>query len=189
MTNFEKIVVPLIDENIRSIDLTSAAGFIDSYTYDPDNPTGSYEFYLVYDDSVRNEFSKDRAIRFEKSKNIKKIYIKYVNGKPCCIYSFWVRPEVKKLYNGIITLTTAQKLSVLQFWTVLDSVANLIMSNQVVTLDVTHDMPLEDYREDAFSETGLTIYKKETVSNEAASFYYFCLYRMILYVGFFKIRY
>lgn len=164
MSKFEKIIIPLIDKNIRSIDLTDAAGFIDSYTYDPDRPSGEKELFLVFDDTKRNEFTKDRAIRFSKSPNIKRTYVKYVNNKPYFIYSFWVNPDVKKLYDGIVTLTTQQKVAVLQFWTQFDSIVDLIMSNPVISLGVTHEMPLEDFRDDSLEEFGITINKKETVS-------------------------
>ena len=37
------------------MDLTESSGFIDSYTSDPDRPSGEKEIFLVYDDRVRNE--------------------------------------------------------------------------------------------------------------------------------------
>lgn len=169
MSKFEKIIIPLVDENIRSIDLTDAAGFVDSYTYDPDNPSGEKELFLVYDDSKRNSYTQDRAIRFEKSKHIRRRYIKYVNGVPYYVYCFWIRPEVKKFYNGVITLSTEQKFSILQFWSVFNDIVDFVMSNSVLSLDVAHNMPLEDYRNN-FADEGFTIYKKGAVSNEIAPF-------------------
>lgn len=58
MSTFEKTIIPMIDENIKLIDLTSAAGFIDSFTLDPDNPSGEKELFLVYDDSKRNDLQE-----------------------------------------------------------------------------------------------------------------------------------
>lgn len=160
MSKFEKTIIPLIDECIKTVDLTAAAGFIDSYTEDPDNPNGDAELFLVYDDTVRNDFVSDRMRRFESSMNIKRTYVKYVDNVPYYIYSFWVKPEVKKLYNGILSLNTVQKARILQFWGPFDSTVDELMMNQVSLFDVEHNMPLEDYRESQFERTGLTINKK-----------------------------
>ena len=48
MSKFEETIIPLIDENIWTIDLTSTAGFVDSYTKDPDRPNGEPELFLMY---------------------------------------------------------------------------------------------------------------------------------------------
>lgn len=164
MSAFEKITIPLIDENIKTIDLTSAAGFIDSFTLDPDKPSGEKELFLVYDDSKRNDFTIDRARRFDKSMRIKRAYIKYVNNKPYLVYSFWVDPEVKKLYSGILTLNTVQKSKILQFWGPLDTTVDKVLTNPVLTTEVSHTMPLADYRESPFEKAGFTINNKGTAS-------------------------
>lgn len=164
MSVFEKTIIPLIDENIRTIDLTSAAGFVDSFTLDPDKPSGEKELFLVYDDSKRNDFTKDRAIRFSKSMRIKRTYIKYVNTKPYLVYSFWVDPEVKKLYSGILTLNTVQKSKILQFWGPLDTTVDKVLTNPILTTEVSHTMPLADYRESPFEKAGFTVTNKGTAS-------------------------
>lgn len=145
MSTFEKTIIPLIDNNILSIDLTPAAGFIDSYTIDPDKPGDSGELFLVYDDTKRNDFVSDRMRRFEKSPYIKRTYVKYVNNVPYYIYSFWIKPEVKQKYNGVITFTAVQKARILQFWGPFDRVVEKVLNNQVLILDVQHSMPLADY--------------------------------------------
>lgn len=164
MSLFEKTIIPLIDECIKTIDLTPAAGFIDSFTVDPDKPGDSGQLFLVYDDTKRNEFVSDRMKRFEKSLNVKRTYVKYVNNTPYYIYSFWIKPEVKKLYNGIITLNTVQKAQILQFWGPFDNVVGNVLNNQVLMLDVEHIMPEEDYRESALECAGLTVTKKGATS-------------------------
>lgn len=156
MSKFEKTIIPLIDEEIKTIDLTSAAGFIDSYTYDPDRPSGEKELYLAYDDSKRNDYTIDRARRFAMSKNLKRTYVKYVNNTPYLIYSFWVRPEVKKLYNGILSLSTSQKFSIMKFWGPFDKDVDSVVSSSNLTVITTHAMPIEDFVED---DLGITIEK------------------------------
>jgi hypothetical protein len=95
---------------------------------------------------------------------IKRTYIKYVNNVPYLIYSFWVTPEVKKLYNGVITLNTSQKSKILQFWGPLDTLVDKVLTNSVLTTSVEHIMPLADYQEDPFTVAGLMIKKKGTAS-------------------------
>lgn len=159
MNKFEKTIIPLIDKQIKNIDLTGLAGFIDSYTYDPDKPSGEYELYLVYDSTKRNNYTIDRARRFAKSMNIKREYIKYVDGKPYLVYSFWVRPEVKKLYNGIMSLNTEQLFTVLQFWGPFDKDINSVVSSSNLTVETTHQMPLNDYIPPLLEKRGLEITK------------------------------
>ena len=166
MSIFEKIIVSLIDNNIKSIDLTDVAGFIDAYEYDPDHPSGPGEFYLVYDAKKQNDFTIDRAIRFEQSKKIKRTYIKYVNAKPLLVYSFWLEPKVRSLFSGVLHLTTLQKAQVLQFWGALSNVTDFVMSNQVIQTNTERQMPLADYRPNRFEAQGLTITQKGALSKQ-----------------------
>lgn len=160
MSKFEKTIIPLIDNCIKGIDLTAVAGFVDSFTADPDKPCGESELFLVYDDTKRNDFVSDRMRRFENSMSVKRTYVKYVNNVPYYVYSFWVKPEVKKLYSGVLSLNTVQKARILQFWGPFDNTVNELMTNQVSLFDVEHNMPLSDYRESPFERLGLTITKK-----------------------------
>lgn len=169
MSKFEKIIVSLIDENIKAIDLTSTAGFIDSFTNDPDKPTSEKEFFLVYDDRVRNDYSKDRAIRFSKSTKIKRTYIKYVNSIPYLVYSFWVNKDIQKHYSGVISLSTKEKIKLLQFWSPFDSIVDTVMSNSCLTTKVTHNIPLSDFNGD-LDICGFNIQKKGQSRNEIAPF-------------------
>lgn len=157
MTFFEKVIVSLIDDDIRTIDLTEAAGFVDSYTQDPDNPSGEKELFLMYDCSKMNDYTIDRARRFSTFKNIKKTYVKYIDNKAYTIYSFWIPEKLKKLYSGVMILNVEQKASVLQFWSVFSDTTKSVLSNNVLTATVTHTMPLEDFVD--FCTTGLQITK------------------------------
>lgn len=176
MSKFEKLIVPLVDDCISPIDLTSVCGFIDSYTVDKDNPSSEKEFYLVYDSDVNNKWTSDRARRFSMSRNLKRKYIKYVNNKPLLVYLFWVNPSLQKYYNGILAFNYEQKEKLLKFWGFGDDAMKAMLNNSVIHTTVEHSIPLEDYRE-SFSDylnEGLIINKKEIVSNEATSF--FCIY-------------
>ena len=149
MSNFEKLLVPLIWDGFKSIDFTKAAGFIDCYTSDPDKPSLMDEFFIVYDDTVRNEWSEDVAIRFDKSPYLKRKYVKYVDGTPYFVYSFWIKPELKKLYTNVQTITASQKVDVLMFWGPFDKrFSEFLVGNSAIGVDWKHEMPLADYNAD-----------------------------------------
>lgn len=183
MSKFEKAIIPLIDDCIRPIDLSSSAGFIDSFTIDPDNPSGNIELFLVYDDRKRGAEVTSRMQRFEKSRNVKRTYVKYVNNTPYYIYSFWIKPEVKKLYSGVMALSTIQKAQILQFWGPFDNMVDSLLNNLALVLDVQHVMPLSDYRESPFEKAGITITKIRDSLEMRLPLIFLYLYRMILQIG------
>lgn len=158
MSTFEKFIIPFISENITTMDLTSVAGFVDSYTKDYDKPSAENEFFLVYDENVHNEYTESRARRFSMCSKLKKTYIKYVNNKPLKIYSFWVSPEVKKFYNGVLSLNADQKIRILKFWGFGNSDINTMLNGNVIHTKVEHSIPLEDYNGDFLEDLcGITI--------------------------------
>lgn len=162
MSTFEKLVIPFIDGNISTIDISTASGFIDSYTSDPDKPSGEKEIFLVYDDRVRNEHVTKRAVNFDKSKSLKRKYVKVVNNIPYYVYVFCIKPGLKVSTDGIVTLTGEEKISVLQFWNFPKDLVGLLVGNSSIATKFTHKMPLADYPEDI--DEGLTIKKEEASS-------------------------
>lgn len=163
MSTFEKLVIPFIDGDISTIDMSPASGFIDSYTSDPDKPSGDKEIFLVYDDRIRNDYVTKRAICFDKSKSLKRKYVKVVNNIPYYVYVFCIKPGLKVSTNGIVTLSSEEKVSVLQFWNFPTDLVKLLVSDSSIATKFTHEMPLADYPEDI--NNGFIIKKEETSSN------------------------
>ena len=146
MSTFEKMIIPLMSKEFKTTDFTKDAGFIDCYTFDPDKPTASNEFFIAYNDRIRSKSSIDRARRFDKSPLLKRTYVKYVNGDAYLIYSFWVKPEIGKLYKGIQNITASQKVNVMNFWGQFDrQFSEFLVGNPVIGIDWKHDMPIADY--------------------------------------------
>ena len=164
MSKLEKIIIPMVDGKIEPIDLTSAAGFIDSYTVDPDKPSGEKELFLVYDDRIRNDYVTKRAVRFDSSKALKRKYIKLVNHVPYYVYVFYIKPSIKLSTDGILHLTGDQKVSVLQFWGFPNDLVKCLVGDSTLLLEYSHEMPLADYYPDEYVREGLTITKKGIVS-------------------------
>ena len=164
MSRLEKLLIPLVDKNITPMDLTNACGFIDSYTSDPDNPSGDKLLYLVYDAKLRNDYVTKRVSHFESAKTLKRRYIKIVDNKPLMVYVFWIKPDIKLSDKGFITLTSSQKVSVLQFWGFPDELVKLLIDDSTVAGVYIHDMPLADYYPEFYVEEGFTITKKGAAS-------------------------
>lgn len=144
MTIFEKVILPLIDDNIKPDDLTDEAGFVDTYTKDPDHPGDYRVFYFCVDCNIRTQSSIKRAIRYNTSPWLSGMYTKRVNNRPILVYKFKIKPEVCKFMEGYINLTADQKTRILQFWGIEDAVSQFILNNSSMVLDVNHDMPLND---------------------------------------------
>lgn len=145
MSLFEKIIIPLIDENLVFGDVSPFSGFIDSYTSDPDKPCGDNCVYLTYDDSVRTEDSMRCATRLEKLSTVQCRYIKMINGKPVMVYKMYIKPEIKKLFSGVVELTPEQVVRIIDFWGYTSDTAFYICSNKHKSVTVEHDMPLEEF--------------------------------------------
>ena len=163
MSKFEKLVIPFIEGEINQIDLTLAAGFIDSYTSDPDRPSGEKELFLVYDDRVRNDNVTKRAYHLDSSRSLKRKYIKIVNNIPYYIYVFTIKPRILS-DSGIVHLTGEDKISVLQFWNFPKDLINELVGDSAILTEFSHEMPLQDYYPDHYVEDGVTIPKKGAVS-------------------------
>ena len=165
MSIFEKVVVAMIDPaTIKLIDLTDTAGFLDAYTYDPDNPGGLCTFYLTYDASKHNEYTQDRARRFSNSRRIKKCYVKYVNNNPILIYSFWVNDNIKGMFSKVGSLTISQKQCVINFWGVFSDVSAYILGSNNIYKNPISKVPLKDYQPDYFQTKRFTIKNEDSVS-------------------------
>ena len=163
MSTFEKLTIPFIDGEVNSMDFTAAAGFIDSYTFDPDKPSGDANLYLVYDDRIRNNYVTNRAIHLDSSSSLKYKYVKLVKGVPYYVYVFAIKPGLVK-HSDIVHLTGEQKVSVLQFWNFPKDLVDILVGDASILATYAHPMPLQDYYPDSYGEEGLIIPKKGAAS-------------------------
>lgn len=116
MSNFDKVMVALVDDALKPVDFTTESGFVDCFTFDLDHPV-SGEYYIMFDDTVRNDKSKDLAIRLFKSKNVKKTYVKYIDNKPYYIYVFWLNGKLTdEIHSKVFALTPERLIKAMEFW-------------------------------------------------------------------------
>ena len=145
MSLFEKIIIPFIAPELKKLDFTNSVGFKDCYTYVPDNPTRNNEFYIMFDNSVYNEYTIDLFRRLASSYNVKKAYNKVIDNKSYEVYSFFVNPEVSKFYNNLVSLSFDQKNRYVDFWGKLDEDKETVTENSLLALDKKHSMPLAEF--------------------------------------------
>lgn len=145
MSLFDKIIIPLIEPNFKTIDFTSLTGFMGCYTSDPDQPNGCEQFFVAFDNSIQNDYVKDLNIRLSKSPNIIKAYIKVIDNKPYHVCSFFVRPELKRYFRGVVGMPMEHKMKYLKMWTEFDEFAEYICSNTAINLSHNEPLPREDY--------------------------------------------
>lgn len=157
MSEFEKIVLPLLECGIESSDLTSENGFIDCFTEDIDRPTYENEFFIVFNDDIRTEKSEKIARKLSFYPWLKKTYVKRVDGVPYFVYSFHVKPEIAKLYDKPVYLNAEQKSKIIKFWGFSESVTKSVLQNNILVVNKSHNMPAQDYYE--YDGYGLEILK------------------------------
>lgn len=145
MTEFEKIIIPLLDDSIVPSDVSEEAGFIGVYTEDMDNPEPG-SIYLVYNDNIRTNISCERAVRFDRLSGIFKKYIKVVDSKPLLVYKFWLKPELKKLLKGPIQPNTDQKMRIISFWGLDDDISKQCIEHGMFGTKPIVKLPAKDYR-------------------------------------------
>ena len=144
MSKFAKVVIPLIMNDIKLDDFSEKSGFVDIYTYDPDNPGDYRSIYFVVNDEVRNALSIDRARRFVKSPSFKGSYVKRCNNIPYKVYKLNMTPSVSKMKNGVISPTYDERARILQFWGITSDIGRLLIHNSSLSVETDYAMPLAD---------------------------------------------
>ena len=144
MSKFAKVVMPLIMNDIKLDDFSEKSGFVDIYTYGPDNPGDYHSIYFVVNDDVRNALSIDRARRFVKSPSLKGVYTKRCNNMPYMVYKLGITPSICKMKDGVISPTLEERTRILQFWGLTSDVGRLLLCNSTLSVETDYAMPLAD---------------------------------------------
>ena len=144
MSKFAKVVMPLIMNDIKLDDFSEKSGFVDIYTYDPDNPGDYCSIYFVVNDDVRNALSIDRARRFVKSPSLKGVYTKRCSNMPYMVYKFSMTPSTYKMKDGVISPTLEERARILQFWGLTSDIGRLLLCNSTLSVETDYAMPLAD---------------------------------------------
>ena len=144
-----KLIIPLLDENIKKEDLTKESGFVDVYVYDKNRPYIENCIFLMYDLSIKTTRAGNREHRFANCKNIHDIHVDFIDGKPYKIFAFCiVDKDIKALYNGFKPKQQKNVVRILSFWRGYDNdVNNIMLTNKPERINRDwKTIPEYDYR-------------------------------------------
>lgn len=116
-----KLIVPLLDENIKLEDLSKESGFVNAYTEDINKPFYYNHIFLLYE-SVDTKESLERFQKFNKLKTIHNRRYVTINNKHYIVYTFI---KINKDINNILkcgqVFNPKNSLIINKFWKDLDS--------------------------------------------------------------------
>ena len=123
-----KLLIPLLDNNIKKEDLTKEAGFVDVYVYDKNRPSIDNCIFLMYDLSVTGDRVGDREHRFANCANLYNSKVEYIGGKAYKIFAFnKIGCDIKRLYSGYKPKEYKNVVRILSFWRGYDEDVNKTM--------------------------------------------------------------
>lgn len=143
MTDFDKVVIPLISENMLPSDFDEQ--FVGCFTEDLDHPTDLPMIYMLFkcDNITQNSIS--RTLKIEKCKYLHSSKFKIIDGTECVVYAFLLTGKNKGLLSGLCNLDLKDCLKIAAFWGYDDSVMN-VLNRMPCNLMMNKEMPLEDFQ-------------------------------------------
>lgn len=148
MKNYEKIIIPLIDDKLTLDDISEKVGFVGVYTEDIDRPYLDNHIFIMYDYSNTVEFNKI----FYKFRALKSFYnykLVYIDGKAKVIFAFTTNFFIKNILSGGWILGDDNRLRILRFWQFTDGWVDLNVIRGEVSFDpISEVLPASDYISD-----------------------------------------
>lgn len=147
MSTQMKLIIPLLDPNIKLSDITKKAGFINGYTYNKNKPYLDNHIFLMYDAYESNPYTWERETRFSNSKNLYgKEYIR-ANSKDYVLYSFVItNADIKQLLKGLRHKKSESFARICSFWNGKDPQVNKYLCDLLPGLSCSGEsVPEEDY--------------------------------------------
>lgn len=143
MTDFDKVVIPLLDSNILPSDIDEQ--FVGCFTEDLDHPTDMPVIYMLFKCDKVTQNSINRINHIEKCKNLHTTRYKMIDNVNCVAYGFILTGKYKSLITGNCNLDLKDCLKIASFWGYNDNIVNVI-NHMPCILMVNKEMPLEDFQ-------------------------------------------
>lgn len=143
MTLTEKLIIPLIDDNIKCEYISDEYSFVGCYTSDKNNPSEVGHVFLLY------EFYKGISLYgiYSNLKNFHSSRCIFINEKAYYLYSFIaVSKELRNITRGIMPYEEKAVKRVLTFWIDDEEITNAILINNISFSFEDREVPEEDYR-------------------------------------------
>lgn len=117
MSTQMKLIIPLLDKNIKKEYLTAEAGFVNAYSWDKNRPYIDNCIFLVYTTPPETEIAKERAFVFSGLKSLYKIYYIRSKGKAYIVYAIVIiDSDIKCFLKGHRHTKQKTFSRILQFW-------------------------------------------------------------------------
>lgn len=111
-----KIIIPLLDKDIKKEYLTPEAGLVGVYSTDINRPWQSRSIYLLYKDKPTKE-SKYREIHFIKKSDLWTAKVVSIKGEVYTLYTAYIEDnELYKFYESWGYLTFGQRAYLFLLW-------------------------------------------------------------------------
>lgn len=117
MSTQMKLIIPLLDDNISSEDISSETGFVDGYTTDKNKPGNEGCIFLMYDCDSKTPQAYNRDCKFRKSPFLKSSRIIRVDNHPYILYTFTViNKDIKQFRKGLQWTSYDSFNKIVSFW-------------------------------------------------------------------------
>lgn len=146
----DKLIIPLINDNITASDISTEAGFVNIFYTDVNRPYLDNNIFLLYLNDVDTKESSDRMSKFITFDNLYARYFIKIKGVSLTLYVFTINNiAIKKLKCNSRMFTKKDILRILSFWNFKDEDINDFTINQsnVSTFQpfCNKSVPEEDY--------------------------------------------
>lgn len=158
-----KMIVPLLDENIKAEDFSKNSHFVDAYNSDINSPYLNNNIFLLYEYTADKE-SCLRNARFISSPYLYDSKVITINKRPYFLYTFSiVNNSIKRLRNNLSPINKEDLFKIYRFWDYKDSdINNYILTRNITTKFEDKSVPEIDWipdEEDIFKtkKAGISI--------------------------------
>lgn len=147
MSNIEKVIIPLINDDISIEDISESNGFIGIYFEDINKPYLDNHIFLLYN------WSNNKSVTvFYKYKKLSSFYgyrIIYLKNIPYIVYIFTSNMLINRIKKGTGILRDINKVRILQFWQFKDAWITLnVMRGTIISDPLNSILPEEDFMPD-----------------------------------------
>ena len=147
MSTQMKLIIPLLDPNIKKEYFTEEAGFVNAYTWDKNNPYIDNCIFLMYNTPPETSLSKERAFVLSGLKTLYKMYYIKSDNRCYLIYAITiVDSDIRNLLKGLRHTKSSSFSRILQFWRGEDLQVLKYLNKNLTSYTCTGEgVPEEDY--------------------------------------------
>lgn len=150
MSATDKLIIPLLDENITLDDISPEAGFIGVYSEDINRPYLDNHIFLLYDAVNTTTKAYVRNQKLRSSKYLYGVYNVNIVGNEFILYAFnIVSRTIKNIKRNAFVFTDNERLRIFKFWNFTDVDINKFLLDPLYFMSigfVRAVVPEEDYK-------------------------------------------